>query len=150
MGTIVTKVLGILVRPDLAIFVGEGFDSAAKEFFYRPLGGCIEFGERSEEALAREFREELGAELVDLRPFGVLENIFRYEGEDRHEVLFLYSCGFKDEAFLADKAYEYRESGGAAHKASWMSFEDWSTGQRHIVPDGLVDMLKSAIQPYQP
>lgn len=149
MASIVTKVLGIIIRPDLALFVEEGFDSAEKEHFYRPLGGSLEFGERSEAALAREFREELGAELVDMRPFGVLENIFTYEGEERHEILFLYSCGFRDDAFLEDRAYEVRESSGPAHKASWMAFEDWSTGQRHIVPDGLVDMLKSTVQLYE-
>lgn len=149
MASIVTKVLGIIIRPDLALFVEEGFDSVEKEHFYRPLGGRIEFGERSEAALAREFREELGAELVDLRPFGVLENIFVYEGEESHEILFLYSCGFRDDAFLESKAYKVNETGGKVHTASWMAFEDWSTGQRHIVPDGLVDMLKSSIQLYE-
>lgn len=149
MASIVTKVLGIIIRPDLALFVQEGFDSVAREHFYRPLGGSIEFGERSEAALAREFREELGAELVDLRPFGVLENIFTYEGEERHEILFLYSCGFRDDAFLENKAYKVRETGGQASTASWMAFEEWSTGARHMVPDGLVDMLKSTVQLYE-
>ncbi len=149
MASIVTKVLGIIIRPDLALFVEEGFDSVEKENFYRPLGGSIEFGERSEAALAREFQEELGAELVDLRPFGVLENIFTYEGEERHEILFLYSCGFRDDAFLENKAYKIQDGKRAEYTASWMAFEDWSTGRRHVVPDGLVDMLKQAVQLYE-
>ncbi|MBU4225503.1 MAG: NUDIX domain-containing protein [Chloroflexi bacterium] len=44
------------------ILVAEGHDSKKNQTFYRPLGGTIEFGERGEETVRREFVEEIGTE----------------------------------------------------------------------------------------
>jgi len=44
--------------------------------YYRPLGGAIEFGERGEETVRREFCEEIAADLTDVRYLGTLENIY--------------------------------------------------------------------------
>ena len=63
------------------ILVAEGVDSIKQEHFYRPLGGMIEFGERSDESIRRELMEEINAEVSDLRYLGLLENIFVYEAE---------------------------------------------------------------------
>lgn len=43
------------------ILVLEGYDPTRALTFYRRLGGGIEFGERSQDTVAREIREELGA-----------------------------------------------------------------------------------------
>jgi len=45
------------------ILVAEGYDSIKDEYFYRPLGGGIEFGESSVETICRELMEELNAEV---------------------------------------------------------------------------------------
>ena len=58
--------------------------------YYRPLGGTIEFGERGEEAVRREFREEIAADLADVRYLGMLENIFTYDGRRGHEIVLVY------------------------------------------------------------
>lgn len=55
------------VRSGERVLLAHGFDSAREERFYRPPGGTIEFGERAADAVRREFREELGAELDELR-----------------------------------------------------------------------------------
>ena len=47
------------------LLVYRGQDSLRNITFYRLLGGGIEFGERGCDAVAREFREELGAELLN-------------------------------------------------------------------------------------
>ncbi len=52
------------------ILVAEGYDSVKEQIFYRPLGGSIEFGERGEEAVRREFQEEIGTGLDDIRYLG--------------------------------------------------------------------------------
>ena len=52
-------VLGI-ARKDNKILVSKGYDKIKNETFYRCLGGGIEFLETSQEALKREYKEELG------------------------------------------------------------------------------------------
>ena len=58
--------------------------------FHRPLGGSVELGERSVDAVVREVREELGATLVEPELLGVLENVFVIDRETGHEVVFVY------------------------------------------------------------
>ncbi|MGH2403262.1 MAG: NUDIX domain-containing protein [bacterium] len=65
------------------ILVAEGTDDIKGETFYRPLGGAIEFGEYARDTLVREMREEIGAEITDLRYLGALENVFTYMGDPR-------------------------------------------------------------------
>ena len=55
-------VLGI-AKLNNKILVREGTESIQKRTFYRCLGGGIEFLETSQEALKREFKEELGIEI---------------------------------------------------------------------------------------
>ena len=43
--------------------VSPGFDPVSRKPHFRLLGGQVEFGERLEETLAREMREELGADV---------------------------------------------------------------------------------------
>ena len=58
MSTIRPIVIGVAIRNDRVLAI-EGFDAHKGEHFFRPPGGGIEFGETSEGALRREFREEL-------------------------------------------------------------------------------------------
>ena len=52
----------------------EGYDEIKRQTFYRPLGGAIEFGEYSHVTIAREIREELGAEVAGVRYLFTLES----------------------------------------------------------------------------
>lgn len=54
------------------LLVGEGYDPLKGETFHRPVGGGLQFGETSEQAMRREIGEELGVEIRGLRPLGVL------------------------------------------------------------------------------
>lgn len=60
--------------------------------FHRLIGGGIEFGELAEEALRREVREELGTDVHDVQQIGVLQNIFHFNGEPGHEVVFVFTA----------------------------------------------------------
>ena len=51
------------------ILVAEGYDSVKDEYFYRPLGGGIEFGESSMETICREMIEEIDVEAFGLEHF---------------------------------------------------------------------------------
>ena len=78
------------------ILVIDGNDYHKSEKFYRLIGGGIEFGETGEQALKREVKEEINAEIENVKYLGLIENIFNYEGKNRHEIVLLYQANFKD------------------------------------------------------
>ena len=49
------------------ILVFEGFEKLKNEIFYRPLGGGIEFGEKAEDTVRRELKEEINVDVTDLK-----------------------------------------------------------------------------------
>jgi ADP-ribose pyrophosphatase YjhB (NUDIX family) len=55
--------IAVIRRDDGRMLVTDERDPVGGERFHPPLGGGAEYGERSEEALRREPREVLGAEL---------------------------------------------------------------------------------------
>ncbi len=85
-----------LFRHNGKILVSEERDPTKDEIFYRPLGGGIEFGEHSTEALHRELMEEIGAEVKDLVYLGTLENIYIFDGEPGHEIVQVYDGALTD------------------------------------------------------
>ncbi|QKD83874.1 NUDIX domain-containing protein [Thermoleptolyngbya sichuanensis A183] len=85
-----------LFRHQDRILVSRDYDSVKQSDYYRPLGGGIEFGETSRDALIREIREELGAEIEQLTWLGTLENLFTLEGEPGHEIVLIYDAQFCD------------------------------------------------------
>ena len=100
----IIKAMAVIRRPrDGALLVSEPV-SGPDPLFQRPLGGHVEFGEYALDTVRREFREELGQELTDVRLLGVLENIFGWRGGTEHEVVFIYAA-----AFAAASAYEIEE-----------------------------------------
>src|SRR5947207_43811 len=93
--------MAIVRRPrDRALLVSEHVDSRDPPF-QRPLGGHVEFGEYAIDTVRREFGEEIGQELADVRLLGVLENIFGWRGGTEHEVVFIFTA-----TFAAASAYE--------------------------------------------
>ena len=81
-------------RDDQRILVTE-FRTKGR-VYYRPIGGTIEFGERGEAAVRREFREEIAAELAELHYLGTLENIYTDEGRRGHEIVLVYDGRLAD------------------------------------------------------
>jgi ADP-ribose pyrophosphatase YjhB (NUDIX family) len=97
----IIKAMAVIRRPrDGALLVSESADP----LFQRPLGGHVEFGEYAVDTIHREFLEEIGQELTDVRRLGVLENIFPWQDGTEHEVVFIFAAAFADEA-----AYEIEE-----------------------------------------
>jgi ADP-ribose pyrophosphatase YjhB (NUDIX family) len=132
-----------VVRRDDSILVFEGHDRLKDQTFYRPLGGTIEFGEASSEAVKREFREEIGTELVDLSLLGVLENIFTYEGNPGHEIIFVYEGRLESEKLYQIQETTGVEDGGGTFRVIWKSLSDFVPGGDPLYPDGLLDLLSA-------
>jgi ADP-ribose pyrophosphatase YjhB (NUDIX family) len=129
-------------RDDGAILVAPGFDPVKQQRFYRPLGGEIEFGERAEDAVRREIREELGAEITDVRLLSVSENIFTYLGAEGHELVWTFEARFADVSFYEREAVECRE-GESAFEAHWVPLEAFTSGETLLFPEGLLEAIES-------
>ena len=78
------------VRRDEELLVHEVDANDAGGTNYRLLGGGVEFGEHSREALHREFDEELGVSLENVSPVGTYERVFSHEGTRAHECWRVY------------------------------------------------------------
>lgn len=132
-------------RHDRHILVAEGYDSLKRQVFYRPLGGKIKFGERGAETIMRELREEIKAEVTDLRYLGTLENLFTYQGEPGHEIVLVYDGAFADRGFYVLQSIEGRDDHVLLFTAYWKSLS-YFRGKKAppLYPDGLLELLDSA------
>ncbi len=124
------------------ILAGEGFDSIKHQTFYRPLGGTIEFGERSDETIRRELAEEIKAEVTDLHYLGLLENVFVYEAEKGHEIVLVYDGQFVDRS-LYEKAMIPGDEFGSPFRAVWVDLDTIGPGKPPLYPLGLVELLST-------
>lgn len=131
-------VLGIAIK-DNKILVAEGFDEKKNEYFYRALGGGIEFGERSEEALKREFLEELGIEIEIDKYLGISENIFEFNGRKAHELALMYKINIKDEDYKEN--YVINDDKGQ-FKGLWIDIEECIRGEKILYPKEVFQFLK--------
>lgn len=127
-----------------SILVFEGHDSKKKKAFYRPLGGGVEFGETTSQALRREIREELKAEIKRPKLLGITENIFKYEGEPGHEVIYIFDAKFKDKNLYKKKSLDAFEGrNDELHfEAKWVKLSQIEKKQIPLYPDGLLELLK--------
>lgn len=101
----------------------------------------FEFGEYGYQALVREFREELDAEINEVHYFGTLENIFTYKNERGHEIVLLYHVKFVEPVFYKKEETRGREDGGEPFKAVWKSLVDFQNGKAILYPTGLLELL---------
>ncbi len=127
-------------RDGIRILVAEGHDSKKGQTFYRPLGGTIEFGERGEETVRREFREEIRADLLEVRYLGMLENIFTYEGRRGHEIVLVYDGQLSDRS-LYEKDVISGDELGTPFKAVWKRLDEFGPGKPPVYPDNLLELL---------
>ena len=131
-----------VVRRDGKLLVFEGFDSVKGDHFYRPLGGAIEFGEHSSATAAREMAEELDTEVSNLRWLGMLESVFTVDGRPGHEIVMVYEADFVDESMYNRSPIWGQEDDGSPIKAVWMAMDEFKTGSRRLVPEGLLELLE--------
>ena len=124
------------------ILVSEGVDSVKQEPFYRPLGGMIEFGESSDECIRRELKEEIKAEVTDLRYLGLLENLFVYEAEKGHEIVLVYDGKFTDRS-LYEKTVIFGDELGSPIKAIWVNLSELGPAKPPLYPTGLAEILQN-------
>ncbi|WP_440988774.1 NUDIX hydrolase [Haloarchaeobius baliensis] len=142
MPPIQTTVLGILERD--GEYLLQRLTDPGEGAFYRPIGGGIEFGETSAEALEREFREELGVELSAGPTVGTIENRFTWDGEPDHEIVVLREATFEDGLLYEREEFSGVDAGGAVeYDAGWFDLESVQERAEPLYPEGLVALLDS-------
>lgn len=133
-----------LFRHGNRILVCEGFDTVKQSYYYRPLGGGIEYGESSQAAVLREIQEELGVEAKNIQLVGVIENIFTYEGEQGHEIVFVFDGEFADKSLYEhDEIDGYEQEANVRFKAKWLSLDEIETNGARLVPESLAKLILS-------
>jgi len=125
------------------ILVNAFYDDEKQQTLFRPVGGGIEFGERSVEAIAREVQEELGERITAVHLLGTLESIFTYAGKPGHEIVQVYDARFIDTSLYEQPWLDGHETDGAAFRAQWRDSSSF-TATSPLVPEGLHDLLKAA------
>jgi ADP-ribose pyrophosphatase YjhB (NUDIX family) len=111
--------------------------------FHRLVGGGVELGERSVEAVVREIGEELGTMLLEPRLLGVLENLFVFEGEAGHEVVFVYAGELADPDIIPPLGGWFQDSGGPMF-VEWRAVDD-SAHLWPLYPGGVGDLARSLV-----
>lgn len=128
--------LGIVVR-DGKVLASKGYDEVKNVHFYRAIGGGIEFLEKSNETLKREFLEEIGAHVTVGEFLGVEENIFTFNGKYGHELIFLYRVTLDEN----DYKEIYYEEGDINYPIVWVDIEDIKSGKAIIYPSTVTKYL---------
>ena len=123
------------------IFVFEGYDKVKDEVFYRPLGGGIEFGETAEDAVRRELKEEINAEVGELRYLGLLENIYTFNGKPYHEIVILFDGALVDSRLYDQAVIVGEEANGDTIRAMWKRLDEFGEEKSILYPPGLLELL---------
>lgn len=130
-------VLG-MVKRDNKILVSKGYDKAKSEEFYRSIGGGIEFLENSQDALKREFKEELGIDINIGEFLGISENIFTYNGKNAHEIILFYDVSISD---LDYKEKYHIIDDNCETDAMWIDIDKFKNKELKLYPEQVFKYL---------
>jgi len=119
----------------------KGYDKVKNEYFYRPLGGGVEFSESGKVAIKREIMEELNQEVQVGGLLASFENIFTFDGHPGHEIIMLFDVSFIDAFVYEVQELDIYESGMAIAKAVWRSLSEIKSEDAKIYPLGLENVI---------
>lgn len=140
MTAIKTKALCIFRYQD-KVLLSQGYDPSKDEIYFRPIGGGIEFGETSRQAVEREVLEEIQLQICKTKLLGVLENLFTFDGQQGHEIVFVYEAEFIDPHIYKQHHILGCETDGYNYIAQWLSQEQFELDQYPVYPKGIEQWL---------
>ncbi len=130
-----------IFRNDGKVLLAESFDPAKNEKYLSPVGGGIDFGERSADAAIREVKEELGANANNLKLLGVIENLFNFNNQEGHDIVFIYEAEFKDHNIYQKNVLQGIETSGHTFEARWYDLRIIKESEIPVYPKGIIEML---------
>ena len=130
------------LQEDDYLFVVKMHDNAKGDDYYRPIGGSVEFGETTRDALLREVKEELGTGIkITGKPL-ILENLFTCDGEQGHEIDYIYPSKFLNPVFTQHHTHPLVEADGNIFEAAWIDLSSFLNGELRLVPEALLDWYR--------
>ena len=122
-------------------YLPKAYDPNKDEYFFRPIGGGIEFGETSVQAIEREVLEEIQQQIAQPKLICVLENLFSFDGQQGHEIVFVYGAEFVDSALYKEAEIQGHETNGFTYIAQWLSREQIEFSRFPVYPKGIEPWL---------
>ena len=122
-------------------YLPKAYDPNKDEYFFRPIGGGIEFGETSVQAIEREVLEEIQQQIAQPKLLAVLENLFTFDDQQGHEIVFVYDAEFVDSALYKEAEIQGHETNGFTYIAQWLSREQIEFSQSPVYPKGIEPWL---------
>ena len=110
------RIAAVLLRNN-KLFVARDKDA------YALPGGHVAYGETSEETLVREFKEEVGVEIICNRLIWVEENFWKWGSRNAHNISFYYLVSLKDDAALPEDFDEVMMDNSDV-RMLWVSLDD--------------------------
>lgn len=107
---------------------------------WRPIGGEIEFGERAEAAVRREFLEEFGLRVRCGAQICALENLFEHHGAQGHEIVLVFETTLEPPETAGKDRFEPIEAG--LETASWTTLARFHSGEAVLFPAGLSERIR--------
>lgn len=130
----------------VAVIVADGFVLAEEHPggpgsgpFLRAPGGGIEYGETAAAAMRRELREELAAEVDDLRLLTVSENIFDDGRKSGHEIAHVFAV--RSAALEALPRGQRLPVLDGDTSVGWHRIDDLRRGATPFHPAGILDLV---------
>lgn len=115
---------------------------AEGDAFWALPGGRSEIGETAEQTLKREMVEELGAKVEVLRPLWFVENFFRYDGKDFHEIALYLLMRFLDPGpLLASNGPFIRLDDGVRLTFQWSAVDPTTLASLPLYPSFLQEAV---------
>jgi ADP-ribose pyrophosphatase YjhB (NUDIX family) len=139
----IRPIVAAVIMQSTNVLVWDDYNPATGEIVSVPLAGGIEFGETATQALAREIEEELRTPLAQATFLGVLEDIYEWAGQKRHELYFVYDVSVADAAIYKASEVLVTEEDGSTYPAHWRALGEFHA-KRRLVPDGLLQLIEAA------
>jgi 8-oxo-dGTP diphosphatase len=118
--------LAALVRRDNKVLLGKR-KNAYGESLYAGPGGHLEFGESPEEGIAREVKEEIGANVTSCNFFDLVSNVF---DNGRHYITLYYEITIDSEPTLCEPE----------------KCEGWEWFEINLLPENLFQTLQDILK----